>query len=88
LLWKQKLQNCAELKQFDLWSWQGGVQHGMLEVTLLCGMASGLASSLRSSLPPWRVELCPSVTWAIKQAVFSHHVSNEAVLGRKRLKHV
>jgi len=60
-----------------------GVQLSMLVVTSLCGTASGLASSLRSSLPPGRWSFSPSVTCAIEQSVFSYHVSNEAILCRE-----
>jgi len=53
----------------------------VLEVALLCGKASGLASSLCSSLHPGRWNFSPGVTCTVEQAVFSYHVSDEAVLG-------
>jgi len=60
-----------------------GVQLGLLVVTLLCRTDSRLASSLRSSLPPGRWSFGPCVTCVVEHSVFSHHVSNEAVSGRK-----
>jgi len=60
-----------------------GVQLGLLVVTLLCGTASRLASSLPSSLPCGRWSFGPGGTCCSKVALFSYHVSNKVVLGRK-----
>jgi len=88
LILRGKYGFCA-LKQFDLWSLSTsltcseGCSKACWIVTSLCGTASWLASLLPSSLPPGRWSFGPGVTCAVKQTLFSHHVSDEAVLGRK-----